>query len=281
MKKHILWLAAALTLLFCMALPAAAEGEEETIPALSPATEDAVTLIPEEALAAEPVDSIDLGARERIETAYQEALQLTGRKSFRGYCGSYVNHLLMVYGINTSYISGNGNRFFRNCKDRECTSGGYDIWTYYAEEYGTLLDILQSIADEAPVVHHVALGFSKGTSEAGKKYGHCIFIDTIYDGKVYYSESFGIHIGGERYKEGDAIVCSLEDFCRYYRNYKLDGVLHFVDMDGGEESEMHITLPPVEQVMAGLGKGDILQAGELPFPAISGELPVEEEQTEP
>lgn len=264
-----------------MALPAAAEGEEETIPAPSPATEDAVTLIPEEALAAEPVDSIDLGARERVETAYQEALQLTGRKSFRGYCGSYVNHLLMVYGINTSYISGNGNRFFRNYKDRECTSGGYDIWTYYAEEYGTLLDILQSIADEAPVVHHVALGFSKGTSEAGKKYGHCIFIDTIYDGKVYYSESFGIHIGGERYKEGDAIVCSLEYFCRYYRNYKLDGVLHFVDMDGGEESEMHITLPPVEQVMAGLGKGDILQAGELPFPANSGELPAEEEQTEP
>lgn len=111
MKKHILWLAAALTLLFCMALPAAAEGEEETIPAPSPAAEDAVTLIPEEALAVELVDSIDLGARERVETAYQEALQLTGRKSFRGYCGSYVNHLLMVYGINTSYISGNGNRF--------------------------------------------------------------------------------------------------------------------------------------------------------------------------
>ena len=57
MKKHILWLAAALTLLFCMALPAAAEGEEETIPAPSPAAEDAVTLIPEEALAAELVDS--------------------------------------------------------------------------------------------------------------------------------------------------------------------------------------------------------------------------------
>lgn len=165
-------------------------------------------------------------AQERIMEMCKAAKKRSGKKSFKGYCGAYINHLMVVYGINTKYVKGNGNQIFDNYKNLEVTTGGYAVTAYDHREY-TLEEALKEIASQGDVVHNVVIGFTRSPSEAGKKYGHCIYIDTIMNGNVYYSETFQVGKGEDAIKAGEPIVRSLEDFADYYRKYKLDGVLYF------------------------------------------------------
>jgi hypothetical protein len=71
------------------------------------------------------------------------------------------------------------------------------------------------------------VGFEKGTSKAGKKYRHVLFIHGIENGMVYFSDSYAQTVNGKRYKEGEPIACSINTFVQRYKKYKLDGVIHF------------------------------------------------------
>lgn len=169
-------------------------------------------------------------ARERIIKSCEAAKKRSGKKSFKGYCGAYINQLMMVYGINTKYVKGNGNQIFDNYKNLEVTTGGYAIQAYDCKEY-TLEEALREIVSQEEIVHNVVIGFTKSPSKSGKKYGHCIFIDTIMGGNVYYSESSKAESSEGGIEAGDPIVRSLEEFVECYQKYKLDGVLYFVLLD--------------------------------------------------
>lgn len=163
---------------------------------------------------------------EQIESTYKKAKKASRVKSFKGKCGKYVNRQLVLLGINKSYIGCNGNRAFDIYEKKAKTTGGYKITAYSAKKY-TLKEALEAIEREDPHARNILVGFQKGTSKAGKRYGHVLFIHGIEDGKVYFSDSYAQTVEGKRYKEGEPIVCSIATFAKLYKKYKLDGVIHF------------------------------------------------------
>ena len=165
---------------------------------------------------------------QQIKDAYKAAKKRANRKSFKGKCGAYVNHQLVILGINQKYIGANGNREFDIYSKLETTTAGFQIHAYSAKQY-TLQSALEAIAKEDTHARNILVGFEKGTSKAGKKYGHTLFIHGIENGKVYFSDSFAQKVDGKKYAEGAPIVCSIETFCKLYRKYKLDGVIWFTE----------------------------------------------------
>ena len=163
---------------------------------------------------------------EQIRSTYKKAKKTARRKSFKGKCGYYVGLQLVKLGINKKYIGCNGNRAFDIYRKKTETSGGYRITAYPAKQY-SLQEALEAIAREDPHARNILVGFEKGTSRAGKRYGHVMFIHGIENGMVYFSDSYAQTVDGKRYKEGEPIVCSIATFAKRYRKYKLDGVIHF------------------------------------------------------
>ena len=164
--------------------------------------------------------------KQQIRTAYRAAKKKARIKSFKGKCGRYVNLQLVILGINQRYIGCNGNREYDAYCKKSASSGGYAIRAYSAKKY-SLKQALEAIAKENPNARNILIGFQKGTSKAGKKYGHTLFIHGIENGMVYFSDSFSQKVNGVRYKEGEPIVCSIERFAKLYQKYKLDGVIWF------------------------------------------------------
>ena len=163
---------------------------------------------------------------EQVRTTYKNVKKKARVKSFKGKCGRYVGLQLQALGINAKYVGSNGNRAFDIYKDKTETTGGYKITAYPAKKY-TLQGALEAIAQADPHARNILVGFEKGTSKAGKKYGHVMFIHGIENGMVYFSDSYAQTVNGKRYKEGEPIVCSIETFAKLYKKYKLDGVIHF------------------------------------------------------
>lgn len=163
---------------------------------------------------------------EQIRATYKAAKKSARRKNFKGKCGAYVNRQLLVLGINKKYIGCNGNREFDVYSKKTETTGGYRITAYSHKKY-TLRSALEAIAKSDPHARNILVGFEKGFSKAGKRYGHTLFIHGIENGKVYFSDNFARRIDGKRYKEGDPIVCSIDTFVRLYKKCRFDGIIHF------------------------------------------------------
>ncbi len=186
-----------------------------------PASADILTVMARAAYEEKNEDLI-----EQIRSIYKKAKKSARRKSFKGKCGYYVGLQLVKLGINKKYVGSNGNRAFDIYRKKTETSGGYRITAYPAKQY-TLQEALEAIAREDPHARNILVGFEKGTSKAGKRYGHVMFIHGIENGMVYFSDSYAQTVNGKRYKEGEPIVCSIATFAKRYRKYKLDGVIHF------------------------------------------------------
>jgi hypothetical protein len=163
---------------------------------------------------------------EQIRTTYKKAKKSAHRKNFKGKCGAYVNRQLLVLGINKKYVGCNGNREFDVYSKKTETTGGYRITAYSHKDY-TLKEALEAIAKSDPHARNILVGFEKGFSKAGRRYGHALFIHGIENGMVYFSDNFTRKIDGKRYREGDPIVCSIDRFVKLYRKCRLDGVIHF------------------------------------------------------
>lgn len=163
---------------------------------------------------------------EQIRATYKSAKKRARVKSFKGKCGKYVNHQLVVLGINKKYIGANGNREYDIYSKKATTSGGLRVSAYSAKKY-TLKTALEAIAKSDPNARNILVGFERGTSKAGKRYGHTLLIHGIENGSVYFSDSYAQTVDGKRYQEGAPIVCSIDTFARLYRKYKLDGVIWF------------------------------------------------------
>lgn len=164
---------------------------------------------------------------EKIRYFYKASLDYAEKDSFNGYCAFYVNTQLYLLGINRTYVGGNGNDEFDNYRYLKKSNGGYDIAAYPARSY-TLWSALNAISGGGKKdVYNILVGFQRGVSAAGRKYGHTCFIHGIVDGWVYFSDSMTVKMNGNVYPEGTPIRCSIQDFCTYYRPWTLDGVIHF------------------------------------------------------
>ncbi len=168
---------------------------------------------------------------DQIEYTYAWAKRYTGYTTFKNYCAHYVNTQLLLLGINTRYVGGNGNDEYDNYKDLSYTGGGRKIHNYPATN-STFKKTLEKIASMGDVVTDVLVGFQWTSTTAGKKYGHSFLIHGIIDGYVYFSDSFNLTIGGKYYKEGEAIKCTIDQLVAYYGRdsaYTLEGLIWFED----------------------------------------------------
>lgn len=168
-------------------------------------------------------------AIERIRRSIEGVRKRAGRSSFSGYCGKYVNNMLVYYGINTRYIGGDGNDAFNNYAYAKGTSGGYRI-EIYSRRYYTLQEALETLSRRSCISRNILVGFSRGRSSKGRKFGHAVYIDSIIDGKIYFSESYDVEIQEDVIiPEGTVFVWDIDTFCEYYAVCKLDGLIHFLD----------------------------------------------------
>lgn len=180
------------------------------------------------------LDATDAEFVTAISTLRSRALVYAGVRSFNGYCAWYVNIQLLLLGINRTYVGGNGNDEFGNYCNLTKTTGGYRVRAYPEDDY-TLKSALEAIvaaADGKPV-RNVLAGFSKAGG-AGEKYGHTFFIHLIRDGSVFFSDSYGIRVGGKYYPEGSVIKCTIDELFACYnpRSFVFDGVILFEEDDG-------------------------------------------------
>lgn len=154
----------------------------------------------------------------QISETYTKARSQFG-KSFNKYCASYVQFQLSILGITSKRETGyNGNGAYAKYANQTKTSGGYNIKAYPGK------NVLQQIVDDSGGnTYDIMVCFDKSPTEAGKKYGHVLFIHAILDGKVYYSESFA----SSGIKEGACRIKTIKQFNTAYRAYTWDGAIHF------------------------------------------------------
>ena len=163
--------------------------------------------------------------KEEARQIYHNSLYASGRESFQGHCGLMVSHQMYEMGINTVFISNDGNKLFDYYSQLEKTTGGYYINAYSVEEYN-LEDALNHITQNGTRdVYNILVGFQWTNTEAGQLYGHACMINAILDGQVYFVESFYTSIGGA---EGNLLVCSIEKFADYCNDgMTYEGIVHF------------------------------------------------------
>ena len=183
-----------------------------------------VALIPVQHVSAMAVSELETQVRNTYRTACSKA----GVSSFNGYCAWFVNWQLVILGINSSYVSGNGKDEFDNYKNRTQSSGGYYITAYPAADFD-LESALNAITNNGTTdAYNILVGFEKTTSSLGSRYGHVVLIHGIVDGVAYFCENADITIGERAYPEGSVISCSIETFAQEYNDWTvLDGVIHF------------------------------------------------------
>lgn len=183
-----------------------------------------VALIPVQHVSAMAVSELET----QVKDTYRMACIKANVNSFDGYCAWFVNWQLVILGINSSYVSGNGKDEFDNYKNKTQSSGGYHITAYPAADYD-LESALNAITNNGTTdAYNILVGFEKTTSSLGSRYGHVLLIHGIVDGKAYFCENADITIGDINYPEGSVIACSIETFAQAYNEWTvLDGLIHF------------------------------------------------------
>lgn len=156
--------------------------------------------------------------------SYTRSLRTAKKTSFSGYCGMLASHQLWHMDINSWCASYNGKDQYDAYCTEEVTSGGYYIRPYSAIDY-SLEEALNAISQNGTKdVKNILVGFQRTKSEAGKKYGHAMVINSILDGTVYFVESSRTGFG----LEGQVITCTISEFAEYYdRSMTFEGIIHF------------------------------------------------------
>lgn len=169
------------------------------------------------------VDDLVLSAEE----SYTASIEYSGKESFHGHCGNMVSCQLFHLGINSWFVSNNGNDLFDYYAAMDKTSGGYYIKPYYLEDY-SLQEALEHLCRYGTRdVYNILVGFQWTDTEAGSQYGHGVLINGIIDGTVYFVESFDFFLNG-MHEEGSVVACSVEEFANYYAGWATyEGLIWF------------------------------------------------------
>jgi len=173
----------------------------------------------------------------QVSTIYQRAIDYDyahynyAKGSYTSKCGHYVNVQLIINGVNTRYVSGNGNDQFDNYKDKAYSSGGKKIHAYPATKY-TISEALKDIVKQSNVATNILLGFQYTMTTAGQKYGHTMLIHGIIGNYVYFTDNLAGKYGGVSYKMGDPVKCTIAEFEAFYGRptvFGFEGLIWFED----------------------------------------------------
>lgn len=142
---------------------------------------------------------------------YKTARSYFKRRSFSGYCGTYVKCQLRAMGIfeNQFDFHGNGNKWYSNFENVTQTSGGYSV---YRESGADCIDKLKEKYGENLKNIVVSFPIQAGYSPAYPGAGHAFVIYEIRGDIAYYSESFSF--GG--FREGEVIAEDIDSLLMRY-----------------------------------------------------------------
>lgn len=145
------------------------------------------------------------------EEIYTTARSYFGRRSFSGYCGTYVRCQLRAMGIFKDGFDfrGNGNQWYSNFEDVEKTSGGYYV---YREGGSDCIDkLVEKFGSE---LENIVLSFpiQSGRSAGSPGAGHAVVLYALRDGVAYYSESFSFG----NYREGQVVAEDIDSLLERY-----------------------------------------------------------------
>ena len=185
-------------------------------------------LLPVTAKAQLPQQSQQETIQAQAAQNYQKALKQVGWRSFKGFCGACVSNQLQAMGIIRGLKGCDGKDQFNRYQRKKYTDNGYPVRSYSAAAY-TLEGAINAVtANGTRNVYNLLVGFESTMSEAGRKFGHALFVHAIIDGMVYFAECKDMIIGGKYYPEGAGICCSIRDFVNYYNDGStFDGINWF------------------------------------------------------
>lgn len=165
---------------------------------------------------------------QQIKSTYRTALRRTGKSSFNGFCGSFVNWQTCILGIDDHVYGCDGKDEYDMYKRLGITTGGYRVKCYPAGQYD-LRSALNAITNNGTVdAYNILVGFQRTNTEEGSIYGHAVLIHAILGGEVYFAESYTCSIGGKYWSEGAPIRVSIDTFCNYYNAWTVfDGIAYF------------------------------------------------------
>ena len=180
----------------------------------------------------------DASLRAQISTVYKRALAYDvshcsnyARGSFSGKCAHYVHIQLILNGVNTGYVGGNGKDEYDNYKNKTYSTGGKTIHAYPGTRY-SIGAALRDISSKAGVATNILVGFEATMTTSGKKYGHAMLITGLIGEYVYFSDSISARFGGVSYAIGDPVKCTIDDFVAYYGRagvFTYEGIIWFED----------------------------------------------------
>ncbi|MBR1810410.1 MAG: dockerin type I repeat-containing protein [Clostridia bacterium] len=169
--------------------------------------------------------------RAEIEALYESARstyqQKTGRGSFYGNCGIYMSYLLNALGID-SYLGGhNGNQWF------DAYTDGQRLGDYTVVKFSGA-NCIQNVAAKYGEINYVMVSYTHQTryTDENPGAGHVFFINTISDGKAYFTESYAMYDYTTRsyISEGKSVVMPIEDIAADHESLygKALGALVFI-----------------------------------------------------
>lgn len=166
--------------------------------------------------------------REYGAEIYSVAKSSFGRRSFSGYCGTYVRLQLHAMGILDKEFDfhGNGNKWYNNLKDLTTTPTGYYAYSESGE------NCLEALAEKyGNDLKNIVISFpiQSGYRASYPGAGHAFVIYELKDGIAYYSESFSLG----KHPEGSVISEDVESLMKRYskRHGKAIGCVMFADRD--------------------------------------------------
>lgn len=198
MKKRLLALLVAVSIIFCGILPSGASAEVMS--------------------EAERISA-------QIKTTYRKTLYHTGRSSLNGLCGLMTCTQLYVLGINAYPETYDGNNIYDAYLLQDVTTGGYKVKTYSAKSYG-LEEALNIITNGGTKnAYNLVVGFQWTNTQAGARFGHAVLVHAILDGQVYFVEGFYTSLAGNA---GNVIVCSIDEFVKFFNDWtSFEGIVEF------------------------------------------------------
>ena len=184
------------------------------------------SLLPETASSVATTEAERISAL--VTSTYKQALKMTNKSSFHGWCGAAVDWQMRALGIVTKVVGHDGNDQYDYFKKMDYTSGDYKVRTYPASKYKLEAALNKLTNNGTEDVYNILVGFQKTNTSAGRKYGHAVFIYAIVDGIVYFAESFTMKIGGKTYAEGQCVTATIEQFAKSYNSWcTYEGLVHF------------------------------------------------------
>lgn len=166
---------------------------------------------------------------ETIEEDYAAAIADSGMGSLAGYCGLLASYQLYYRGINSWLLTANGNDHYDIYIEDTLTTGGYGHRDYSGANFSMEEALNFACRSGAQDVYNALVCFQYTNTEAGRKYGHVVFIYAILDGVIYFTESFDLD---NYHTAGIAMTLTVSEFVNYYKNWtSFEGLVVFGKKD--------------------------------------------------